>query len=575
MRKFIALTFVLFSIVSAAQTNYYVDGTNGNNANNGLTLSTAWKTIQKACNSAVANSIVHIKGGVYHENVVVHSSGTAGNPIVYTNYNNDVVILDGAGTSGTVMLSITDKSFLTFENILIQNLTSIYAKGISLNTAGNSCNGITFRNITVRNIGWTANAAELPEESDNSWAMYIRGQSGGITNLTIEGCSVHDNVLGYSEAVTIGGNVDGFIIENSLVYDNTNIGIHVSGNDLNGVGPRNGIIRGNTCYGNMSPIALSAGIYLDGSHDITVEKNSCYQNPIGIEVGCEKNGESQYVNIKNNIIYNNQYTGLAVGGYTTDTTGQVLDSTFRNNTFFQNNSNNNGIAEITISKASNCVFEDNIIYSNAQNILMTMLDIQPQENNTINYNCWYTPSGNVNNLIYYWGQATYHSFNAYKNGTGQDSNSIYTNPVFGSALLPQPELLLLGSSLCINTGNPVLAVTVGETDFDGNPRVVSSVIDIGAREFNPGLGLGFPQTPSEKVIIAPNPFAVQTRISTSTELSDATFLLYDFSGRKVREMSGLNGSEIALERQNLNSGLYLYKIVQDGKAIATGKLVVE
>jgi hypothetical protein len=472
------------------------------------------------------------------------------------------------------MLSITDKSHLTFENIIIQNLAVAYAKGISLNTAGGGVTGVTFRNITVRNMGWTSDASDLPDESDNAWAIYIRGQSGAITDLTIDGCSIHDNVIGYSEAVTIGGNVEGFHITNCTVYDNTNIGIHVSGNDLNGIGPRDGHISGNTCYGNMSPIALSAGIYLDGSHDVVVEKNSCFQNPIGIEVGCEKDGSAEYIRVKNNLIYDNQYTGLAVGGYTTDTTGQVLYSTFRNNTIFQNNALNMGIGEITVSKASNCVFEDNIVYSNSQNILMTMLDIQPQDGNIVNYNCWYTPSGNQNNLIFYWGLSTYHSFNAYKNGTGQDSNSMFSNPVFGSLLLPLPELSLLGSSLCINTGNPVLQISAGETDFDGNPRVVGSFVDMGAREFN--LILGVPQDSiSSGVQAIPNPFVTQTVIHAENSLENAVFALYDISGRKVNGQQGIYGNDIVVNRENLAEGLYFYTIMQGNRLIAKGKIAAK
>jgi hypothetical protein len=64
MRKIITLFIILLSFASNAQTNYYVDGINGNNNNNGLTPATAWKTIQKGCNSAVANSVVSIKSGV-------------------------------------------------------------------------------------------------------------------------------------------------------------------------------------------------------------------------------------------------------------------------------------------------------------------------------------------------------------------------------------------------------------------------------------------------------------------------------------------------------------------------------
>src|SRR5438874_2228213 len=77
---------------AAAARVYYVDGAQGNNQNDGLTLATAWKTIQKSFDAAVAGSIVEIRGGTYYEQLEVHVSGTAGNPVTFTNYNNEQVI---------------------------------------------------------------------------------------------------------------------------------------------------------------------------------------------------------------------------------------------------------------------------------------------------------------------------------------------------------------------------------------------------------------------------------------------------------------------------------------------------
>src|SRR5438105_4053502 len=80
---------------------YYVDGAQGNDQNDGLTIATAWKTIQKSFDAAVAGSTVMIKGGTYYEQLTVHVNGTAGNPITFTNYNSEQVIIDGSKISGT------------------------------------------------------------------------------------------------------------------------------------------------------------------------------------------------------------------------------------------------------------------------------------------------------------------------------------------------------------------------------------------------------------------------------------------------------------------------------------------
>ena len=73
MKKIFVIGFTLFVTLNiSAQTNYYIDPINGNNANNGTSLITAWKTIQKACNAANPNSIVQIKAGTYNENLIVN-----------------------------------------------------------------------------------------------------------------------------------------------------------------------------------------------------------------------------------------------------------------------------------------------------------------------------------------------------------------------------------------------------------------------------------------------------------------------------------------------------------------------
>jgi len=567
------------SVYAHAQTNYYVDAINGNDNYSGISQLNAWKTIQKACNSAIPNSIVQIKGGTYHENLTINVNGTSGNPIIFRNFGIDVVIIDGTGTTGTVMLEILDKHFLQFENLTIKNLTVNYAKGIHVNTTQNgSSSGLVFKNINISNIGWTNSTAAIPSASNNAWGMEIVGRNGGVTDVTVDGCNISNNILGYSEALTISGNIDGFIVKNSAIHDNNNIGIDMLGNygksdNPETDKPRNGVITNNSCYRNISSLAVSAGIYVDGAESITIEKNNCYQNGLGIEVGCEQDGDSSYITVKNNLIYGNQNSGLAIGGYTTATTGQVLFSTVRNNTFFQNNALLTGMPELTISKVSNCVFEENLIYANSQNIMMTLDDIVPQQNNLINYNCWYTPAGVQNSFIVYWGLASYSSFLAYKNGSQQDSNSIYVNPGLVNAVLPTPTLQLLPTSSCINAGNPVLQIN-SETDFDGNPRIKNGIIDIGAREFQGSLA-----TPNVAMnapfLVYPNPFSTRAEISFGTELENATLFLFDMTGRKVREMRNISGTQMVLDKNGLADGIYCYEFVQEGQILATGKLIAQ
>ena len=145
---FIAFTFAILYNANA-QTNYYVDKATGNDINNGLSTASAWQTIQKAANAATPNSIVNIKAGTYNENVVVNVSGTAGNPITFKNYFNDIVIIDGATTIGSTMVKITNKNYLNFQNLTIQNKTINDAQGILVETTGTTTSTtLSFKNIS-------------------------------------------------------------------------------------------------------------------------------------------------------------------------------------------------------------------------------------------------------------------------------------------------------------------------------------------------------------------------------------------------------------------------------------------
>ena len=322
---FICLLFTFQSV--SGQDAFFVDGTNGNDGNTGTELTHAWRTIQKACSSAVPGSTVFITGGIYHENIVVEVSGSLNHPITFRNYNADSVIIDGTGTPGTTMISMTDKSFLIFEGLTIRNLIKQGAQGILVECSpAGYVNSLYFRNLVIRNIGWTDNPLALPEPADNAQAIIVYGEGStslnAIMGVEISNCRVFGNITGFSEAISLDGNISGFNISNNVVYDNTNIGIDVAGNygvcsDPMLDHPRAGWITENTCYNNISFYATSAGIYADGAQTVFIERNRCYSNGYGIEVGCEMDGFTSHITVVDNLLYGNLESGMAVGGYTT------------------------------------------------------------------------------------------------------------------------------------------------------------------------------------------------------------------------------------------------------------------
>ncbi len=551
------------------QTDYFVDAVTGNDQNDGLSPASAWATIQKACNSATPNSIVRIKGGIYHENIQVNVSGTSGNPIVLTNMPGETVVIDGEGTNGTSLIRMNNKSWLHFENLELRNLVRNNARGIMVETSQNGyARNLSFKNISIHGIRWTPEEDVIPASGQNARGFAVVGRGGGVEYLTIQDCQIYDNVTGKSEALTLNGNVEDFLIEGCEIRHNTNIGISLAGNYGICNDPlldkaRNGIVRNNNCHHNISPLASSAGIYVDGGENIIIERNRSFQNGTGISVGCEKDGVTQYITVKNNLVYDNLGRGLAVGGYTMLTTGQVLYSTFRNNTLYQNNADLGYASEIHVSKASNCVFEDNIVYANQQNIVLSVEAKFPQADNLFNFNCLFTPSGDATDLNIYWHDLSFATLGEFQQAMGHEINSIYANPDWSTAT---PEAIS-ANSLCVDSGNPDLEIPTDELDFMGNPRL-SGIVDIGASEFTSQLGIG---DQVARKGLYPNPLSGEV-LQSATALADATFRLYDMSGRQIAERRHLSGHQIVLG--GIDAGLYLYQLFENGRIVSSGKLAV-
>ena len=69
----------------------------------------------------------------------------------------------------------------------------------------------------------------------------------------------------------------------------------------------------------------------------------------------------------------------------------------------------------------------------------------------------------------------------------------------------------------------------------------------------------------------PNPFYTTTTLFTNTELTEATLFFYDFTGKEVERRTGIHGRSITIGDRA--RGVYLYKLIQDNKLLAAGKLI--
>jgi hypothetical protein len=476
--------------VSAAPVNYYVS-TTGNDSNTG-TITSPWKTIQKAANTVGAGGIINVRGGVYNEKVTAVNSGNAtAGPIVFQSYPGETAIVDGTGlamtTTYNALFLIQDKKYITIQNMEFRNYktSTLNKMAIAIFVTGSGSN-YRIRNNNIHNIESLVTAVNGGDA--HGIAFYGTSSPASLNNIIIDGNTLTNLKLGSSEALVVNGNVDTFQITNNLLHNNNNIDICIIGWEGKSPDPafdqaRNGIVSGNKVYNTTSKgnpaygsDTSADGIYVDGGKDTVIERNISHHNDVGIEFTSEHGGKSaSNITVRNNLVYNN-IMGISIGGYDT-LRGFTENSKIVSNTLFNNDTLNMGFGQIYIQfDAKNNIIKDNIIYASSSNVLIGNERTQ-NSGNIIDYNLYYASAG-TSNSQWQWKNVTYTGFAAYRSATGNDKHSIFIDPKFVSTTTP--NLHLQATSPAINAGQN--QTYVGAADYDGNKRIQGGAVDIGAFE---------------------------------------------------------------------------------------------
>ncbi|WP_158799315.1 right-handed parallel beta-helix repeat-containing protein [Pedobacter sp. L105] len=473
--------------------NYYVNTQTGNDANAGTVATSPLKTIQAGLNKTAEGvaATVWVAGGTYNERLNWPHSGASGAPITLTNYDSGVVIVDGSTTTASTqnsLITVTSKSYLRINNIRFTNNIRAGAFGIYIVGSGTD---VQVTSCKVYNVGWTTSPTTIPTSTDNANPLTVVGTGAtSYSQVYIGSNEIYNCNTGYSEGLTLSGNVENFLIESNTVHDIPNIGIDMTGHYSWTGAPaavnyaRSGNVKHNTVYNCVSQVATSGGIYVDGGANINIEGNTSYANGAGITVGCENNNfNADNINVRDNLIYNNKGGGILIGS--NQPAGKVTNSTVSNNTFFQNFSDGGYGGEILIQNTDHLSFINNIIQSRNDMEVIALLNYT-STNLTMNYNNYYSASGSASTVSFDWGGINgqwYGSLAAFTAATGLEANSTYALPGFTSPSLPTPNLHLLSTATaCINKGLPGFTAATDELDIDSQTRVQHSRVDIGADE---------------------------------------------------------------------------------------------
>jgi hypothetical protein len=473
--------------------SYYV-ASNGNDDNTGAE-GAPLKTINHALSLTMPGDTVFVRGGTYSGKVVVTKTGGLGKYITLKAFAGETPVIDGTGlsvngTEGLITVKgvkyIVVKGFTTCNFIATSQAND--PKGILVQ---DGCDFIEIRNNTVYNISY-----EHTPLDGGCNAILIKGNTADpVTNILVDGNIIHDCKTGYGENLTVNGYVDGFVVSNNTVYNGQNIGIDAAGGYAANSVPalnyaRNGVISGNTLYNIESSRGQlgghgAIGIYLDGSRNITVERNRVYSADRGIGVVSETTGfPTDSIMVRNNFVYNCWCAGIYMGGYLNYTTGSTTNSYIVNNTLYNNDRVAGAFGEIEgeISIREQCIgntIVNNIVYGGANDLLVHKYTATGS-NNTIDHNLYYAAGP----YQWIWGSTNGTVITdaaAWKMASGVDAATDFgSDPLLVS--LVAPDLHIKEASPAKNSGMVISGYINGGSDIDGNQRIVNNKISKGAQQ---------------------------------------------------------------------------------------------
>jgi hypothetical protein len=499
-------------------TDYYVDAAGGNDGNSGLGPMVAWRTIAKinASSFAPGDRILLKRGLLWREQLVVPSSGTADQPVVFGAYGaGERPLLKGSalvqnwtdGGSGNVWRA----SLRTQPNQVFFNQTrgTLQDSVQDLDSALEWCwsSGVLYVYATsnpddlYRDPGVEASIRPSPrnyglihiKDSEHvtvqsiavsqsySYGIYIRPwgrhitisdcevshsldggivvpNSGGaaVSQVTLLNCLVHHNNGGFKEGRPgVATYHEGVTME--LVDGFAIRRCSVYNNYMEGVnfkrGATNGVIEHCSLYANGL-----INQYIEGASNIEIRYNKIYDCTYnaGIEIGLETNTfNNDNIRIHHNLFWGNSG---AVSFWAANVSTQTRNVHICNNTFF----NNEYAIRWKPGATNHCgganSFRNNLIWQHKD---------------------WYT--GIRDETMGDQGIArTDIRFNVFQQGAGSDTVGVHAlvlaDPHFVNA--SDNDFHLEPGSACINAGTDLGL----EQDFEGNRIPQGAAPDIGAYE---------------------------------------------------------------------------------------------
>jgi parallel beta-helix repeat protein len=320
-REYSFVTLLLCALTISTRAATYEVSADGDDANPG-TAQKPWRTLQHASDAVQAGDRVLVSDGVY-AGFRVTASGTEKARIVFQSKNKWGAKINAPNPNRDVdLICVLSASYVTIDGFEVMNAPRA---GIGVRTLHDDT-GADTRDVIIQNCHSHHNG--LPR--------------GGAHDGIFSGFALNFQVL------------------NNVVNDNGEHGIYVSNS------ADNPVVRGNESFNNRAcGIQLNAdkNTGVNGTQDglisnWLVENNIIHDNGVGGGAGINLDGDINGV-CRNNLIYNNKSTGIAVYGI--DGAQASHDNVFCSNTIYNPTSTRSAL--LIADGANNNVAFNNIFYT--------------------------------------------------------------------------------------------------------------------------------------------------------------------------------------------------------------------
>ena len=557
----IVIILVLFFTLNCSATTYYVSSYSGDDSNIGTDISSPWKTINKVNSFIfVAGDSILFKRNEVWRGQLIPKSGNILSDIYYGAYSDGEypVILGSISFNNTSdWISIGGnvwKCNATFStdigNIIFDNASSVGFKRWNLTDLQNQNDfwyNLSTNELSIYSISNPANIhseielalrKDIISQQNTSYVTYenisikyggAHGFGGGNTsNITIKSCEISyigggdlnmDGTIRYGNGVEFWGNASNNIVEKCKIWE-----IYDTG--LTNQNQTKTVIQQNIKYQNN--VIWNCGL----------SSFECWNRP--------SSSTTSKIHFENNTCLN---AGYGWGSQRPDYHGIHI--------FFNGN-----------PAHTDTIYIRNNIFYNAKRSIYAVED---NINGFIelDYNVIFQPSGSDSLFVSFpsFTVYKYSDFSIFKTVSQKDLNSLTGNPDFTD--LSENDFSLLSSSIAIDAG---INLNI-PYDFNGNPRPVNGVFDIGAYEYSSSISINDIKLLSS-FRIYPNPSSEYINISfnDNEEKMNNTINIYNLNGQKIISIYNFSSGE-QINIENFKNGTYLIRN-NNPKNILLGKVVV-